>query len=72
MNDVWDHEADVTNDLMQVTFAKEDILNKLINATRDDMKQSCSDDAENFSRRYAILLVGQVKNEGCGEKLSQL
>lgn len=72
VNYVWHHEANVANDLMQVTLAQEDILNELIHAPCYDMQQSCSNYAEDLSRRDVVLLVGQMKDESRREKLSQL
>ena len=44
MKKIWNHEANISNDLMKVTFAKEDVLNKLVDTASDDMKKRCSDD----------------------------
>lgn len=72
MKHVGNHEADVAHNLVQVAFAQEDILNKLVDTPGYDMQQRNANDAENFPGCYAVLFVGQMQHKRGGEQLSQL
>lgn len=72
MQEVRNHEAYVPNDLMQVSFAEEDVLNELVDAPSDNVEKSRPDNAQHLSGCYEVLLVGQVKHKRGGEQLGQL
>lgn len=58
MEDIRNHETDVSHDLVQVALSKEDVLNELVKAASCDMQKRDPHNAQHLAGSHEILFIG--------------